>query len=413
MPFREDALRFATQGYAWLPDRRRALQRRTVHTRLGGMQALGLVGADAARFFYDERHVQRSGAIPEPVVATLFGKGAVHSLDGEAHRVRKAMFVQLLMDGGTAELVERARIAWDDAVKAWSRQREIVLFEESAKVLTRAVTGWAGVPLPEDDVEGFSRDLQTLVDGFATAGPAHWRARRARGRREAALSSVVELVRAGSLTARPGLVLEIVAAHRDSQGELLDPRVAAVELLNVIRPTVAISWFLAFSGHALIRWPEHRSRLAAGDPAFAEAWAHEVRRFYPFAPFVGGKAPREVEWDGERVPEGAMVLLDLYGQNHDPAVWGDPYVFRPGRFLTDDGAVREIGAYELVPQGAGDPRTGHRCPGEQITVAVLAALAVRLAQLDAEIPEQDLSIPLHRIPAKPRSGVVLRVHGSD
>jgi fatty-acid peroxygenase len=187
--------------------------------------------------------------------------------------------------------------------------------------------------------------------------------------------------------------------------------VAAVELLNVIRPTVAISWFLAFSGHALIRWPSHRERLASGDPAFAEAWAHEVRRFYPFAPFIGGRAPRPVEWEGERVPEGAMVLLDLYGQNHDPALWGDPYAFRPERFLTDDGVVREIGAWELVPQGGGDPRTGHRCPGEQITVAVLSALAVRLARLDAEVPDQDVTISLRRIPAKPRSGILLRVRG--
>ena len=411
MPLREDALRLATEGYAWLPDRRRALQRRTVRTRLGGMQALGLEGPDAARFFYDERHVQRSGGIPEPVVGTLFGKGAVHTLDGEAHRVRKAMFVSLLMDGGIGALVERARSAWDDAVPGWAEQREIVLFRESATVLTRAVTGWAGVPLASEDVEPFARDLQSLVNGFATGGPAHWKARRARGRREAALAQVVEQVRAGFLTAPPGSVLEGVAAHRDAQGDLLDPRVAAVELLNVIRPTVAISWFLAFSGHALIRWPEHRRRLADGDPAFAEAWAHEVRRYYPFAPFVGGRAPRAVEWDGQRVPQHGMVLLDLYGQDHDPELWGDPYAFRPERFLTDEGTVRDIGAWELVPQGGGDPRTGHRCPGEQITVTVLAALAVRLARLAAEVPDQDITVPLHRIPSRPRSGIVLRVHG--
>jgi fatty-acid peroxygenase len=189
--------------------------------------------------------------------------------------------------------------------------------------------------------------------------------------------------------------------------------VAAVELLNVIRPTVAISWFLAFAGHALIRWPGYRGQLAGGDPAFAEAWAHEVRRFYPFAPFVGGRAPREVEWDGERVPEGAIVLLDIYGQNHDPELWGDPYTFRPERFLDAHGAVRDIGAHELIPQGGGDPRSGHRCPGEQITVALLSALSVRLARLQADVPEQDLSISLRRIPARPRSGIVLRVHGAD
>jgi fatty-acid peroxygenase len=411
MPFREDALRLATEGYGWLPDRRRALQRRTVRTRIAGMPAVGLEGPDAARFFYDERHVQRAGAIPEPVQATLFGKGAVHGLDGDAHRVRKGMLVSLLMDGDVDSLVERARSAWDDAVRVWSHQREIVLFEESARVLVRAVTGWAGVPLDPDDVAPFARDLQAMVDGFATGGPAHWRARRARSRREAALAQVVERVRAGELPARPGSVLEVAAAHRDADGDLLEPLVAAVELLNVIRPTVAISWFLAFSGHALIRWPAHRKRLASGDPAFAEAWAHEVRRFYPFAPFVGGKAPRDVEWDGERVPAGAMVLLDLYGQNHDPELWGDPYAFRPERFLTDDGVVRGIGPFELMPQGGGDPRSGHRCPGEQITVAVLSALAVRLARLHADAPEKDLSIPLRRIPAKPRGGIVLQVHG--
>ena len=104
-----------------------------------------------------------------------------------------------------------------------------------------------------------------------------------------------------------------------------------------------------------------------------------------------------------------MVLLDLWGQNHDPELGGDPFAFRPERFLADDGSVREIDAFELVPQGGGDPRTGHRCPGEQITVALLSALAVRLAQLDADVPEQDVSISLRRIPAKPADGVVLQV----
>jgi fatty-acid peroxygenase len=201
-------------------------------------------------------------------------------------------------------------------------------------------------------------------------------------------------------------VLAVVAGPRDSQGELLEPRVAAVEVLNVIRPTVAVCWFVGFAAHALHRWPEHRERLRSGDPAFATAFAHEVRRFYPFAPFIGGRSPREVQWDGETVPAGSMVLLDLWGQDHDPQLFPEPYAFRPQRFLVG-GAVREIGAWELVPQGAGDPRTGHRCPGEDVTVALLAALVVRLARLEHVLPEQDLSISLRRIPARPASGVVL------
>jgi fatty-acid peroxygenase len=398
------------KGYAWLPDRRRAAGGATVHTRLMGVrQALGVQGRAAAQFVYDEAHVRRGGALPEPVVSTLFGHGAVHTLDGEAHRVRKAMFVHLLMGEGIGDLVSRVGTAWDDAARRWAGEDRVVLQEETARVLTRGVCDWAAVPVADDEVPALARDLTTLVDGFATGAPRHWRARRVRQRREAWLAAIVEEVRSGARTAPAGSVLDVVATHRDSDGELLEPRVAAVELLNVIRPTVAICWFVAFAAHALHRWPVHRDRLRSGDGAFATAFAHEVRRYYPFAPFIGGRAPRQVEWEGERVPVGSVVLLDLFGQNHDPELFPEPYAFRPERFLDGDGAgdaVRRIGPWELVPQGAGDPRTGHRCPGEDITVALLADLVVRLARLGYTLPEQDLTISLRRIPARPASGVV-------
>jgi fatty-acid peroxygenase len=96
------------------------------------------------------------------------------------------------------------------------------------------------------------------------------------------------------------------------------------------------------------------------------------------------------------------VLLDLYGQNHDPGLWPDPYDFAPGRFLGRT-ADRDV----LVPQGGGDPRTGHRCPGEVITVTLLEALTTRLARLRYDVPEQDLTISLRRVPARLRDGLVI------
>ncbi|MFC8869271.1 cytochrome P450 [Streptomyces sp. NPDC057148] len=398
-PLMDRTLAVLTAGYAWLPDRMRESADSVVRTRLLGRPALAVRGPDAVRFFYDETHVHRHGAVPAPVLDTLFGQGAVHTLDGGAHRARKELFLPLLDPDRVAGLTEHVTEAWDEAVRAWSGRARVVLFDEAAVVLTRGVCRWAGLPDEAVDAEPLARDLTAMVDGFATPGPRHLRARRARSRQEARTARLIEDVRSGTVTAPAGSVLERVARHRDGPGGPLDARTAAVELLNVLRPTAAVSWFVAFSAHALHRWPGHRERLRAGDGAFATAFAHEVRRFYPFAPFLGGRTVTDLTWHGESVPAGGILLLDVYGQNHDEELWGDPYAFRPERFLG-----RPPERDELVPQGGGDPATGHRCPGERLTVGLLEALAVRLARLEYTVPAQDLRIPLRRIPTRPRSG---------
>jgi fatty-acid peroxygenase len=398
----DSSLSVLLEGYSWLPARRARSASGVAHTRVLGQRTVGLCGPDAARFFYDEDHVRRHTAIPWPVQNTLFGRRAVHSLDGDRHRVRKDIFLRIVTRESAEALSEGVATSWDEAAASWEPGRPVVLFDEASRVITRAVCRWAGVPLADAEVPAIARDLVAMVDGFATPGRRHWRARAARGRREKWLGGLVIRAREGTLTASPGSALRVVAEHREVDGEELSPRLAAVELLNVIRPTVAVCWFVAYAGHALHRWPTYRQRLRDGDVHFATAFAHELRRFYPFAPFVGGRAVRELEWRGERIPKHAMVLLDLWGHNHDDGLWGDPWVFRPERFLG-----RDIGPFELVPQGAGDPVTNHRCPGEPSTVAVLRTLAVRLARLDYDVPEQDLTISLRRVPARPRSGFVL------
>jgi fatty-acid peroxygenase len=401
-PLIDRTLSVAAEGYAWLPNRVRESSSDVVRSRLLGRPAVALRGPDAVRFFYDERHVRRHGAVPEPVLGTLFGHGAVHTLDGPAHRARKSLFLPLLHVDSVAGLVEEVGRAWDEAVATWSGRSRVVLFEEAGTVLTRGVCDWAGVPLRRDEAAPLARDLLAMVDGFAGLGPRHVRARRARGRQEERMARLVREVRAGNVPASDDSVLGRVARHTDASGEPLDARTAAVELLNVVRPTAAVAWFVAFSAHALHRWPGNREPLASGDIAHAAAFAHEMRRFYPFAPFLGGRAVTDLTWRGEHIPAGCTVLLDVYGQHHDERLWGDPYAFRPRRFL-DRPVERDM----LIPQGGGTPDAGHRCPGEHLTIGLLEALAVRLARLEYEVPEQDLTIPLRRIPTRPRSGFVV------
>ncbi|WP_069741984.1 cytochrome P450 [Streptomyces sp. EN23] len=402
----DSTLPLLLQGYAWLPDRRRRSGGAPVRTRLLGKKAIALHGPAAVRFFYDEQHIHRQDALPRPVIDTLFGQGAVHTLDGERHRVRKALFTGVLTDpSAVRELAAQVNRELGRAAAEWSGEKRVVLFDALAKVLTRAVHTWAGVPLSEDELRHTARDLIAMVDGFAAVGPRHLRARRARRRQEERLAPLVEAVRAepGPAVGGPGsTVFRAVAAHHDAGGALLMPRTAAVEVLNVLRPTVAVTWFAVFAAHALHRHPEHRAALAAdGGPGFGWAFAQEVRRFYPFAPFVGGLAAERLEWAGRTIAPGTMVLLDLYGLDHDPDLWPEPYRFDPSRFLSGP-----TPADALVPQGGG-PVDGHRCPGEDVTVTVLATVARFLARAAYEVPEQDLRIPLERIPTAPRSGFVV------
>lgn len=405
-PWTDSTLPLLAGGYAWLPDRMRATDGEPVRTRLLGRPVIALRGPEAIGFFYDERHVKRTAALPGPVLDTLFGRGAVHTLDGAAHRVRKAMFLALLKDGaGVSALAEHVAQQWSKAAAEWEDGRDVVLFDEAAVILARAVCAWVGVERSDEAYRRVAEDCVAMVDGFATPGPRHWRARAARKRQEGALAAEIRTTReGGELVSDSGTALEVVAWHRDADGRLLDPHTAAVELLNIIRPTVAIAWFAAFAAHALHRWPAHREPLRKDTGSrYARAFAHEVRRFYPFAPFIGGLAVSDLTWRGENIAKDTLVLLDLYGHDHDPGLWDSPYRFDPQRF-TD----REPGADELIPQGGGDPARGHRCPGEDITVAVLSTLVTQLADLDFEVPDQDLAIPLSRVPTRPRSGFVFR-----
>jgi fatty-acid peroxygenase len=390
------------EGYALLPNRRRDVGETAFRMRILGRPAVCVRGPDATRRFYDESLFERKGALPGPVQRTLTGVGAVHTLDDVPHKHRKGVFMALKDPVAVKGVVDRAVAEWDAAVPRWAGQDRIVLFDEAAEVLTRGVAAWAGMPVDEAEVADVAADMVAMVDGFGSPGARHLRARLARRRAERRLQHTAARIRAGEERVETGSMFERVLLHRDENGDPLSPRLVAVEMLNVVRPAVAIAWFVAFSGHALHRWPANRERLRGHDDVFAEAFAHEVRRFYPFAPLMGAVARRDVPWDGDVIEPGTLVLLDLFGQNHDDRLWVEPYAFRPERFLG-----RPPGEFDLVPQGGGDAATGHRCPGEDIVVETLKALVPRLSRLTYDMPEQDLTIPLETIPTRPRSGVVL------
>ncbi|HZG85502.1 cytochrome P450 [Paenibacillus sp.] len=389
------------EGYLFIKNRVDRFQSDVFEARLFGEPAACMSGAEAARLFYDTERFTRRGAAPKRIQESLFGVGGVQTMDGAAHAHRKALFLSLMTPPHQRRLALMAGEEWDRSIAAWERSDRVVLFEEAKTMLCRIACRWAGVPLKDGETKARADDFSAMVDAFGAVGPRHWKGRIARNRAEAWIRGVIEDVRAGRLAAEEGSAAHAMAFHRELDGAPLDVQMAAVELINVLRPIVAIATFVAFSALALRDYPETGAKLTK--EAELEAFAQEVRRFYPFAPFVGARVRKEFTWRGCRFREGMLTLLDIYGTNHDRRLWERPGEFRPERFLG-----RHAGPFELIPQGGGDASTGHRCPGEGVTVEIMkSCLDVLANRIAYDVPEQNASYSLVRMPSLPRSGLMI------
>lgn len=131
----------------------------------------------------------------------------------------------------------------------------IRLLEALQAVLCRTACAWADVLLAELEVPRRTSAFATMIRG---TGDDSWRHRRAQWRRQG-----------------------------NEAGRALTVRVATEELINILRPTVAATWFCAFAPPALRAHPSWRRRLAQ-EPDTRWGFAREAR-LCPFFPAVGGR----------------------------------------------------------------------------------------------------------------------------
>jgi fatty-acid peroxygenase len=397
----DQTLQLVREGYPWAARLRGRAA--AVPTRLLGRRAVVVGGPEGVRRFYDPR-LRRRGAFPAAIKLVLFGPGTVHGLDDAEHHHRKAMFLELLGPGPVADLRRRADQEWEAAAGRWRSRGRVRLFDEAVQVLAAAVLPWAGIPVAPGELPRRARRLAAVLDGFAAPGPAYAKAVLARLQVGRWAAGLIRRTRAGELDPAPGTALHSAARLRRADGRPLPVRTAATELLNVVRPTIAVAWFIGPAGLALDEHPQWRKRIADGDEAALEAFAHEVRRWYPFVPVLAARTRTAQDVLGTRLPRGGLVVLDVHGTDHDPEHWPSPDAFEPDRFLNGP-----VDPDTLVPQGGGDRTTGHRCPGEGVTLTMIESAVRALARLPHHLPPQDTSSDLSRIPTRPRSRVVIEL----
>src|SRR5690625_5484245 len=104
-------------------------------------------------------------------------------------------------------------------------------------------------------------ELAAMVEYAGSVGPANWIAQLRRRRTEA---WAAELIRRARTEKREGTPLAALAHWNGIDGEPLDDEVLAVELLNILRPIVAVDQFIVFSKLGVHLYPSLLERIRGG-----------------------------------------------------------------------------------------------------------------------------------------------------
>ncbi|SDO72207.1 fatty-acid peroxygenase [Lutimaribacter pacificus] len=391
---------FLQEGYDFIGNRCRSLRTDAFQTRLMLRPVTCVRGPAAVEMFYAPGRLTRRGAMPATVVSLLQDRCSVQMLDGEAHRLRKAMFLDMMVP----DRLYQARLMLSDELDQTMRPyrgQSVELRRIINLVMCHVAFRWCGLELRREDMQARCEDLCAMIDSVGSLGPRRARAAwlRMRGERWAR-RRIAQVRREGETR---GWAIDRLAEHRDIDRSPMPDSVCAVELLNLLRPIVAVGRYIVFAIHALQTNPAAAAALRQDQSdAALENFCDEVRRLYPFFPVIGGRVLEPFEWRDTAFAENDWLLLDLYGTCRDPSAWTEPHRFDPCRLADRQPPT------SLVPQGGGPMKTGHRCPGERLTRALLAEGVGFFLNLDYSVPPQNLEIRHDTIPPWPRDG--MRIH---
>lgn len=392
------------EGYPFIQNRIKKYRSPIVISRVLGKKAIFLSGVEEAKVFYSNKYFKRHGVAPMHVQKTLFGKKAIQGLDGAEHLKRKQLFMSLLSPEYEKQLLDLCAKNLESMAKEWENKPSIKLFDESKKVLFLSVCQWSAVPYPRKREEEFLEDFGYMIYSFGRIGSFYRKGKRSRKCVEHWIEQLIEKVRLGIFVVDKQTPLYQMSMCKDVNGELVDIKIAARELINLLRPIIAIATYITFIAVALYENPECKEKLKCNDSLYTEMFCQEVRRYYPFSPFVGAKVKKSFIWKNCLFKKNTLVFLDLYGMMHDENIWEQPYAFMPERFEN-----REKCLYDLMPQGGGNINTGHRCAGDIVTLKIMMVFTDFLVnKVEYTVPKQDLYIPLNEIPTLPRSGMIIK-----
>ncbi|MED6234544.1 hypothetical protein ATANTOWER_023410 [Ataeniobius toweri] len=202
-----------------------------------------------------------------------------------------------------------------------------------------------------------------------------------------------------------GFLLQGLDKHQSTEhGELLTDvhvHMATVDLLIGGTETTAawLNWTVAFLLHRpevqANVYEELRTVLEGRYPRYSDrhrlpvlsSLINEMLRLRPVAPLaIPHRAIRDSSIAGYFISKNTVIIPNLFGAHHDPAVWSEPYSFKPERFLEGGGGSTRL----LMPFGGG----ARLCLGETVAkIELFLFTAYLLRDFQFVLPQSEGSLP--------------------
>jgi len=339
-------------------------------------------------------HPGEGAKILEPIV----GPHSVILLDEDPHLEQRKLLLPAFrgermqrLAGLMAELTEREVATWPrgEALALHPRLQKLTL-----EIVLRAVFGLErGAQLEElreilTEVLAFAESPLSLLPppppALARFGPTG-RLERLGARADELIFALIEERRREGAAGEDVLALLLGATHEDgspmSAQELRDELVTA---LVAGHETTASQ--LAWTFERLAREPAVLARLRAeleegSEEEYLTATLNEAMRLRPVLPNAEPRLTMQpVTIGGVTYPPGVLLVANAYLVHHDPAIYPDPWAFRPERFLESEGG-RAPGTYTWLPFGGGR----RRCLGASFaTLEMKVVLRAVLGSLEVQ-----------------------------
>jgi cytochrome P450 len=302
-------------------------------------------------------HPGEGGRILEPVVGTY----SVILLDEKDHLSQRRLMLPAFHGEKMEQLRSLVTEVTQREVAAWPTGDRVALHPRlqglTLEVILRAVFGMQQGP----ELDSLRDSLTRILD-FATrpmtlvpylqkemGGRSRWA-------KFVALRNETDALVYALIDEHPGGgddVLSMLMEARHEDGSPMSAKELRDELMTLLvagHETTASS--LAFGMNMLARHPRVVDELRGEDDDYLQATIQEILRARPVLPNAAPRLVKQpVEIGGWDYEPGVCLLANTYLVHHDPAIYRDPYTFRPERFVED-----APGTYTWIPFGGGRRR---------------------------------------------------------